>query len=445
MDTRTTERRAGQGEVFNSSELHVLIFNCHQKRELPEFGISMFFLSLPAPIFNNTLMKRLIPLVLIFTIILSGCGSSKKQLQKGNYDAAIQKAVKQLRKDPSDVKQIDILTQAYKVSNDQDIERVRFLKMEGRPNNWDEIYLVYKSLNDRQSLVRTVAPLNANGRSIDFPFVDYIPEMVNAKRKAADFYYTHGTELMKSNIKESYRQAFAEFLRAKDYIGDYEGIDNKLQEAKYKGMSKVLVSIQNTSILKFPREFEEDLLALDLPRLNSEWVEYHTQNLNDKTQYDYFINVNVKNVAVSPDQSAQRDSVIKRDIEDGFSYVLDKKGNVMRDTLGNDIKQKKYKTVQCALVETIQSKACRIEGDVEVVQMNPNKILKKDPIGAQSNFENISSRALGDIQALNAKQLERTKTAIVPFPTDIDMILRCSESLKMAIRGAIENDRRYIF
>lgn len=379
------------------------------------------------------------------TIILSGCGSSKKQLEKGNYDAAIQKAVKQLRKDPADVKQIDILSQSYKVANEQDAERVRFLKMEGKPNNWDEIYLVYRALNDRQSLVRTVTPLNAKGRSVDFQYVDYMPEMVIAKRKAADFYYGHGNELMKSGIKESYRQAFAEYLRAKEYVGDYNGIDNKIQESKLLGMSRVFVSIQNTSVLKFPKEFEEDLLQLDLPRLNSEWVEYHTQNLNDNTQYDYFVNVNVKNVAVSPDQSIQRDSVIKRDIEDGFSYVLDKKGNVMRDTLGNDIKQKKYKTVQCALVETIQTKACRIDGDVEVIQMNPNKILKKDPIGAQSNFENVSSRALGDIQALNARQLERTKIAIVPFPTDIEMIMRCSESLKMAINGAIQNNRRFIF
>ena len=390
-------------------------------------------------------MKRIIPFIFVLAIILAGCGSSKKQLEKGNYDAAIQKAVKQLRKDPTDVKQIDILSQSYKVSNDQDNERIRFLKAEGKPNNWDEIYLVYKALNDRQSLVRTVTPLNANGRSVDFPYIDYVPEMVNAKRKAADFYYAHGNELMKSGIKESCRQAYDEFLRAKEYVGDYEGIDNKIQEAKLQGMSSVFVSIQNSSILKFPKEFEEDLLALDLPRLNSEWVEYHTQNLNDNTQYDYFVNVNIKNIAVSPDQAIQRDSVIKRDIADGFSYVLDKKGNVMKDTLGNDIKQKKYKTVQCALVETIQSKACRIDGDVEVVQMNPNKVLKKDPIGAQSNFENISSRALGDIQALNAKQLERTKTSIVPFPTDIEMIMRCSESLKMAIRGAIQNDRRFIY
>jgi molecular chaperone GrpE (heat shock protein) len=148
---------------------------------------------------------------------------------------------------------------------------------------------------------------------------------------------------------------------------------------------------------------------------------------------------------VSPDQSLQRDSVIKRRIEDGFTYVMDKKGNVMKDSLGNDIKQTKYKNLQCALVETIQSKTCRIDGDVDVIQMNPNKELRKDPIRAESNFENISSRALGDIQALNANQLERTKTSIVPFPTDIEMVIRCSQSLKMAIRGAIQNDRRFIY
>jgi hypothetical protein len=390
-------------------------------------------------------MKRVIPFVFVLTIILSGCGSSKKQLEKGNYDAAIDRAVKELRRDPDDEKQIAILSQSYKVVNELDNERIRFLKMEGRPNNWDEIYLIYKALNDRQSLVRTVTPLRSKSQTVDFPYVDYVPEMVNAKRKAAEFYFAHGTELMKTNIKENYRQAFAEFVRAKNYVGDYEGIDNKIQEAKYLGMSRVFVSVQNTSIIKFPKEFEQDLLALDLPSLNSEWVEYHTQNLNANTQFDYFVNVNVKNIAVSPDGTMQKDTVIKRDVEDGFAYVLDKKGNVMRDSLGNDIKQKKYKTIQCALIETIQSKACRIDGDVEVIQMNPNKVLKKDPIGAQSGFENVSSRALGDVQALTPKQLERTKSSIVPFPTDIEMVIRCSESLKMAIRGAIQNNRRFIF
>ena len=382
-------------------------------------------------------MKKVIPLILTLALLISGCGSSKKQLEKGNYDSAIDKAVKQLRKDPNDQKQLATLETAYKVANEQDNERIRFLKMENKPSNWDEIYIAYKRLYDRQSLVRSVP-------NIKVSYVDYMPEMVNAKQQAADFYYAHGMELMKSELKESYRQAYDEFLRAKEYVGDYEGIDNKISEAKYLGMSRVFISIQNKSIVKFPKEFEDDLLALNLPALNSEWVEYHTQNLDQNIEYDYFVNVNINNVAVTPDQTIQQDSVIKRDIEDGFSYVLDAKGNVMKDSLGNDIKQKKYKTVQCALIETIQRKACRIEGDIEVIQINPNRVLKKDPIGAQSNFQNISSRALGDLQALNSEQLARTKSSIVPFPSDIEMVIRCADNLKMSIRGAIMNDRRYI-
>ncbi len=382
-------------------------------------------------------MKKVIPFIFILAIIMAGCGSSKKQLERGNYDAAIDRAVKQLRRDPNDSKQMSTLMNAYKVAKDQDEERVRFLKMENRPNSWDEIYQVYQRLYDRQNLVRTIPTANIQ-------YVDYMPDLVAAKRKAADFYYAHGMELMNSNNKESYRQAYAEFIRAKQYVGDYEGIDDKIMEARYLGMSRVFVSIQNKSMLRFPKEFEDDLLTLDLPMLNSEWVEYHTANLDQNTQFDYFVNININNIAVSDDQTTERDSVIKRDIEDGFEYVLDNNGNVMKDTLGNDVKIKKYKTVQCALIETIQRKACRIDGDVEVIQMNPNKVLKKDPIGAESNFENISARALGDIQALTPQQLERTRSEAVPFPADIDMVIRCSETLKLAIRGAMLNNRRFI-
>ena len=389
-------------------------------------------------------MKRILPVFITLTILFSGCGSSKKQLSKGNYDAAIDKAVKELRRDRDDEKQIEILSESYRVANELDQERIRYLKMEGRANSWDEIYQIYQALSARQTLVRTVTPLNLNGRTVEFPYVDYLSEMVEAKRKAADFYFAHGNQLMEGKIKDNYRQAYGEFIRAKQYMGDYPGIDNKIEEAKYLGMSRVFVSIQNSSIIKFPPEFEQDLLALDLPSLNSEWVEYHTQNLNKDTEYDYFVNVNVKNIAVSPDQTIQKDSVVKRDVEDGFEYKLDKKGNVMKDTLGNDIKIRKYKTLQCALVETIQSKACRIDGDVEVIQLNPNKVLKKDPIGAQSGFENVSSRAIGDTQALTPELLARTKKQPVPFPTDLDMVIMCSENLKMAIRGAIQNNRRFI-
>jgi len=389
-------------------------------------------------------MKKLILLIFAVSVILSGCGSSKKQLEKGNYDAAIITAVKELRRDADNEKQTAILERSFNIVSEQDNERIKFLKMEGRPQNWDEIYQIYKRMNDRQSLVRTVLPLKSGGRTITFPYVDYMTEMIAAKRKSADYYFAHGNELMKGGLKESYRQAFYEYVRAKEYVGDYEGIDQKIEESRYLGMSRVFVALQNTTPIRFPKEFEEDLLSVDIQALNSEWVEFHTINLDKNTKYDYFINVNVKNIGVSPDQTAVNDSVVKKEVEDGFRYQLDSKGNVMKDTAGNDIKITKYKTLQCALISTLQTKSCTIEGDIEIVQMDQKKVLKKDPMGANTTFEHVSARAVGDIGALNASQLQRTKAQIAPFPSDIEMVLRCSDALKNAIRGSIQSNRNLI-
>jgi len=381
---------------------------------------------------------------IIVTVFFASCSSPKRQMQSGNYDAAITRAVEKLRKDRDDAKNVDILDQSYKIALEQDNERIRLLKMEGRPQNWDEIYLIYKKMHDRQSMVRTVLPLNSGNRTVDFPYVDYMEEMISAKNKAADYYYANGLELMKNGTKESYRQANAEFLRAKDYVGDYEDIDRLIDESRYLGMSRVLVNVENHSNINFPPEFESDLLALDLPRLDNPWVEYHTKQLDDNIEFDYLVSVVIKSVAVSPDNTFQRDTLIKKEIEDGFQYVLDDNGNVMKDSLGNDIKMKKYKDVQCALIETVQSKECVIGGEVEIVTVNPAKVLKSDPLAADSYFEHISARAIGDEEALGPDEKNKIQSKPIPFPSDIEMIIRCTEALKVGIRRAMEQNRRFI-
>jgi len=389
-------------------------------------------------------MKRTFGILFVAALLVSGCGSSKKQLEVGNYDAAINKAVTELRKNPKDEKEIAILERAMNIALEQDNERIRLLKIEGRTNAWDEIYLIYKKMSDRQSAVRTVTPIRYEGRTIEWPYVDYMQEMVIAKKKAADFYYAHGQELMKNGTKDSYRQAFAEFVRAREYVGDYPNIDQMMQESKYLGISRAYVTVKNYSATKFPDDFEKELLALDLPRLNNEWVEYHTTMPGDDTQIDYMVSINLRTVAVSPDKQFQRDTLVKATVEDGFDYVKDARGNVLKDSLGNDVKVKKYSNLQCALIRTFQVKECIIQGDVEMRALYPERTIKKEPIGATSNFEHISARAIGDVNALTVEQKKMLQSSIVEFPMDFEMIIMCTENLKNAIRGFMEANRRYI-
>ncbi|MBN2521300.1 MAG: hypothetical protein JXB17_12380 [Bacteroidales bacterium] len=377
-------------------------------------------------------------------LILSSCSSSQKLLQKGQYDNAIKKAVKKLKKKPESEKDITALDKAYKLANERDTERIKYLQTEGRADRWDEIFKIYSNLKYRQNLVRTVLPLNLNGRVINYEFIDYDKKIVEAKSNAAEYYYVHGKKLMNENKLDSYRQAYYEFQKVKEYMGDYSDINQLLDEAKYKGTSRVIINIYNDTHLKLPQEYLNDLVSFSTSGLNSEWVEYHTKILNEDIYYNYLIKVSLKSIAVSPDIVKEKDYVIKTEVEDGWEYVLDNQGNVMKDTSGNDIKVKKYKTLQCTVIEKLQQKSAKVSGKIEFYSNDPKSLLKSVPIATETFFEHLSARAIGDIEALDTEKKKLIQRKPLPFPNDIDMILQTTENLRHAIRDAIRNNRNLV-
>ena len=353
-------------------------------------------------------------------LFLSSCGSVNKKLQRGDYDGVINKSVKRLIKDPTDEEDIKTLDKSYKLANERDLERIKFLKTEDNPNNYDEIFQRYETLKARQALVRKVLPLNLNGRSINYDYVDYDAELVAAKKKAAAYYYANGQKLMNNGDKASYREAYYELVRAQQYSGDsYPNLNQMILDAHYKGLSRVIVEVQSSDRIMIAPEFRDELLTFNTQGLNSEWVEYHFRHLNDDIQYDYAVVINLLDIIVTPEDTKETDKVYKKEVENGFDYALDAKGNVMRDTAGNDIKIPRYKTLQCTLIETHQHKSVNIRGQVEITQLLPEaRLLVKEPIGAENVFDHTSARAVGDQEALDADALQKIKNAAVPFPTD---------------------------
>ena len=144
-------------------------------------------------------MKKIVFFTALAMLIV-GCASSLKQLQRGNYDEAVQTAVRKLRVDPTDQEQIQVLDKAYLLANQQDHDRIKFLKEEGNPYNWDEIFEKYSNLKTRQTLVSTVLPLQLNDQIIDYEYIDYDSEIIQAKQKAADYFWNNANELMKKEI-----------------------------------------------------------------------------------------------------------------------------------------------------------------------------------------------------------------------------------------------------
>jgi len=383
---------------------------------------------------------------LIAILLVAGCGSTTKKLQRGQYDAVIDKTVKKLIKKPNAKKAAE-MDRAFQMANERDLDRIKYLKMENNPDNYDEIFNRYNMLKERQRKVRTVTPLTVDGKTYSYQFVDYDAEMVNAKRKAADFFFDNGKGLLDNALKkEDYRDAYFQLRKAAEYSGgQYPNIDALIYEARDKGISRVIVQLVNQSPVQLPAAVEEDLISFDMQGLGSEWVEYHFKHLNKDIDYDYDILVKLLTVAVSPDHSEDTDKIFNKRVADGFEYVLDANGNVMKDTAGNDIKIQKFRDITCTLIETRQYKAVEIRGEVEILSNYPQRrLIKKEPFGASNEFEHFSARAIGDLGALTEEALQKTQQEKVPFPSDVEMVMTCTETLKPAIRNAVYSNRQYI-
>ncbi|RPI44056.1 MAG: hypothetical protein EHM46_03320 [Bacteroidetes bacterium] len=377
--------------------------------------------------------------------LLAGCGSTTKKLQQGNYDAVIDKTVKKLIKKP-DARAAADMDRAYQMGNERDLERIRYLKMENNPDNYDEIFARYNSLKERQRRVRTVTPLNIDGRTYSYEYVDYDAEMVNAKRKAADFFYDNGKSLLEKALQKSdYRDAYYQLVKASEYSGgQYEKIDEMIYDARMKGISRVIVEVTNQSPLQLPRQVEEDLISFDTRGLGNEWVEYHFKHVDTNADYDYMVLVKLLTINVSPDEVKDTDQIFNKRVSDGFEYVLDANGNVMKDTAGNDIKLQKFKDINCTLIETRQFKTVQIRGEVEIQSMKPERLIQKEPFGASNQFEHFSARSIGDPAALTEEAFKKTQQEKMAFPSDVDMVMTCTETIKPAIRNAIYANRQAI-
>ena len=115
--------------------------------------------------------------MIIAALLLSGCGSTTKKLQQGNYDGVIDKTTKKLikRADLDDALEMD---RAFKLANERDIDRIKYLAMENNPDSYDEIFSRYNMLKQRQRKVRTVTPLTVDGKTFSYEYVDYDAEMI---------------------------------------------------------------------------------------------------------------------------------------------------------------------------------------------------------------------------------------------------------------------------
>ena len=385
-------------------------------------------------------------ILIFFAGFLSSCNSSKKLLERGQYNLAVQKAVNKLQHDRDNEKQIDVLMKAYPLANQENIDRINFLNREGRDDRWEEIYRNYAAIMKREKLIRTVTPLKYHGRLVEFDLPDYTDEMIEAKKNAADYYYNRGLVYMKQNHKSDFRRAYENFLRVKQLNpSEYIDLENLIREAYEKGITHVAVTVENRSRFRLDQDFLSQLISLNYNQINTKWKKYSMQmNGTSSSNFDYTAKVVLSRIDISPEHEETKTFMQSKRVADGFEYEYDSRGNVKKDSLGNDIKRIKYKTIKAEVYRTSQSKSITVYALVKIYMNGTRKLVQTYTFTASDEFENTFYKYKGDKDAISDELKKKLGGDREDFPSDRAMLNSVVPDIKLSVAAKLKASRQII-
>jgi hypothetical protein len=386
-----------------------------------------------------------IGLFLGLTFLIS-CKTPQKAFEKGNYDESIQLSIKKLRSRTYDQDDIKTLIEAFNYVQERDNNKLKTMLAERNPARWAQIYDLSRAMNDRQEQVRPLLQMNDEkyyGMLDDLTFYNNLTYTISQARDgAAEYAYNKAMEFLnraRRGERLQARTAYEEFQNVSYYLEGYKDTRQRTDEAYYLGINHVFFKIQNDSRTFLPADFEAGLRSIFVRDINSKWVKFHTSK-DDSLRYEYDILTRLTAIEISPELIDRSQRVEERDIEDGFDYEYDASGKIKKDTLGNEIKVKRYSKVRATVFEVAQRKEAKVIGYVEYYDNRTGEKVLSKPFESNSIFNNIVVTFDGDKRALSDATVRRLGGKSMPFPSDADMLIRTTENVKDRVKRLVRDN-----
>ncbi|XRE44867.1 hypothetical protein ACIVBQ_003071 [Tenacibaculum discolor] len=399
---------------------------------------------------NLNFMRKTTLLLILSVLVLASCSSVKtteKALNTGNYDKAISLSIEKLAKNKTKEKNqphVLMLQEAFRKAADRDLDRISFLEKEQNPENFETIYTLYQRLKNRQERIKPLLPLRilSSGRNAKFKLVNYTDRILTAKENYAGYLYENGVALLNEGDRNkiNYRRAFDELRHLDKISPNYRDTRNLIEEAHAKGIDYVHVSVRNRTEQIIPRRLERDLLAIDTYGLNDLWTQYHAKK-DRNIRYDFDLELDFRDIIISPEQVHEKEVIKERRIKDGFKYLRDNSGNYVKDSLGNKIKVDKFKRIRCTFYQFTQFKSSKVTGVVKYIDNRTNQLLQRFPIQSEFVFEHIYADYDGDRRALDKSFIDLLDETSVEFPSNEQMVYDTGTDLKQKLKHIITRNK----
>lgn len=390
--------------------------------------------------------KILLYSVLVLLCSCSGVKRTQEALNTGNYDRAIQRAIDNIAENKNKKGNqpfIAMLEEAYKKNTERELQHIKFLKKDGNPANFEEIYTTYSRLRSIQQQIRPLLPLQLfdENRTAQFTFKDYDNNLLAAKDKLSVYLYNNAVSLLENAVyKADYRKAYQDLKYLEELNPNFKDAVQKMDIAYRKGIDYVMVEMNNTTDKVIPARLEEELLNLNTFGLNDLWTEYHTNKIADQ-EYDYVMEVAFQDINISPEQINERQIIKEKQIKDGFKYARDQNGNVVKDSLGNKIKIDNFKTVKADFYQFTQFKSAQVTGVVSFTDLRKQQQINQYPLASEFVFEHVYANYDGDKRALDNDLISLLQLARVPFPSNEQMVYDAGEDLKNNLKNILKRQQ----
>jgi hypothetical protein len=393
-------------------------------------------------------MKNITTTFFVFFLLMTfiSCTSVEKLVDSGQYDKAIYFSTNKLSgAKVNKAEFVKGLETAFKKATDRDMAFVEKLKNEGNPESWETILSVYATISNRQESIRPLLPLtDENGKKANFLFVNTNDLEKEAKEQTINFLYSSAKDFLQEarSTKDRIpaRKAYDALLRLKNYSARFMDVPQLEREARELGITKILVNVLNYSQAVFPAGLEDEILRLGFRDLDREWQKFDAYPERNR-EYDLGITLILSNVQVRPGAVSEKSFSEKKEIPDGFQYLLDEKGNVKKDTAGNDIKLPKNKVIEAQILEVFQSKSAGLSGRLEVVDLHTKGVRESRDINTVAIFENRAASFKGDERALTEDTKKRLGNRPAVFPTDAILLLEAARKLRPLVISELRKIR----
>lgn len=379
-------------------------------------------------------------LTLILCLALSFCFSCKspeKMVDQGDYDTAIETAIRKLAgKKNKNSEHVQALELAFAKATQRDIQKIERLKITESGANWESIHKTYVKMRNRQSRIEPLLPLyDKQGVKATFKFLNTIPLEKEAQNKVASLYYQEAYQelrLGRQGDKQAARRSYRTYEKIDRFVKNYRDKSQLQREAEHLGIAHILVRKQIDAQVILPKVVEQGLLEFDPQQISGQWKAYYTYQPND-VEFDFEVVIQVNDILISPELIKEKTYTESKEIEDGFNYVLDENGNVMKDSLGNDIKIVRNVLISADVIEVYQTKTAEIFGTVSFFDVKNNRLLDQEPFGGKAIFEHTAATFQGEKEALTDRSRNLCELAPEPFPDDAFLLIEAAEHVKPAI------------